>query len=147
MSRSFFAELNGFYYFSEAFDSRHYHSVPDDWFVIIADIEQSTQAIREGRYKDVNLIGAACIAAAVNACPNTVIPYVFGGDGATILVPLDVKDDVTVALQGVQHRALGIFGLSLRIGAVPMVDVLQHKSRVMVAKYIMPAHRLRAGHV
>jgi len=54
---------------------------------VIADITGSTSAIREGRYKDVNMMGAACIMAVINALPQSSFPYVFGGDGATLAVP------------------------------------------------------------
>jgi len=48
---------------------------------------QSTQAIRESRYRAVNMAGAAVIAAAKNALDGRDFPYVFGGDGATFAVP------------------------------------------------------------
>ena len=42
-------------------------SVPDSWSVVVADVKGSTEAVRMGRYRDVNLAGAACIAAVRNA--------------------------------------------------------------------------------
>ncbi len=60
--------------------------VPDDWVIVIGDIEGSTEQV-EGRYKSVNLVGAAVIAAVLNALPDLDIPFVFGGDGAALVVP------------------------------------------------------------
>ena len=45
-----------------------------------------------GRYKDVNLIGAACITATLNATRGLDLPYVFGGDGATVLIPPERRE-------------------------------------------------------
>ena len=42
---------------------------------------------RRGRYKDVNTIGVASIVAIKNAMKNELFPFVFGGDGATALIP------------------------------------------------------------
>ena len=47
-------------------------------------MRDSTRAIAEGRYKDVNMIGAACINAVLNISRKKSVPYVFGGDGATL---------------------------------------------------------------
>jgi hypothetical protein len=61
--------------------------VPDDWVVVLSDVRGSTAAIRAGRYKDVNLVGASSITAVCNAMKGIDLPYVFGGDGATLLAP------------------------------------------------------------
>lgn len=45
------------------------------------DIRGSTRAIEEGRYKQVNMVGAAVITAVLNACAGYEIPFVVGGDG------------------------------------------------------------------
>ena len=84
-SERFYAELVKFDRFIDVPDPVHYHLVPDSWLVIITDVEGSTEAIERGRYKDVNALGAASIMALRNALPEIPIPYVFGGDGATLL--------------------------------------------------------------
>ena len=53
----------------------------------LADVVQSTKAIRENRYKAVNMAGASVIAAVANALGNRDFPFVFGGDGASFAVP------------------------------------------------------------
>ena len=59
--------LEPFTKFEELCDPFHYEELSDDWWVIVTDIQGSTKAIQEGRYKDVNLIGAASIMAMLNA--------------------------------------------------------------------------------
>ena len=44
-----------------------YQPVPDDWFVLIADVVNSTGAILNNRYQDVNTLGASCIIASLYA--------------------------------------------------------------------------------
>ena len=88
-SREFFARLPAVKVFQELFDSKSFSPVPDDWAVVLTDVQGSTVAISEGRYKDVNLVGASTIMAVLNACKDIEIPYVFGGDGATLMIPID----------------------------------------------------------
>jgi hypothetical protein len=108
-SNQFYADIPAFDDFPGNTDSDNYRIAPDDWHVIIADVKGSTQAIADGRYKDVNMIGAACINAVLNISQKRSIPYVFGGDGATLMVPssdvesaarvlLDVRDLAPTAL-------------------------------------------------
>ena len=85
----FYAALPDFADFAEFTDPAHYRPAPADWLVVVTDIEGSTRAIAEGRYKDVNMLAAAGIVAVLNVVGGTEIPFVFGGDGATLLVPPD----------------------------------------------------------
>src|SRR4026209_280567 len=61
-------------------------SLPQDWLIGVADVEQSTKAIQDKRYKAVNMAGAAVIAAVANALGGRDFPFVFGGDGASFAV-------------------------------------------------------------
>lgn len=51
---AFYRELTPFRDFSELANSKVFARVPDEWCVLIADIKGSTQAVREGRHKDVS---------------------------------------------------------------------------------------------
>lgn len=53
---------------------------------MVTDVRGSTGAIEDGRYRDVDALGVASIIALCNALPELDLPYVFGGDGATLLV-------------------------------------------------------------
>ena len=44
-------------------DEFSFSPLPDDWLIGVADVEQSTKAIQDNRYKAVNMAGAAVIAA------------------------------------------------------------------------------------
>lgn len=104
--------------FNDLVSDRNFHKVPAGWSVLIADIAGSTKAIEEGRYKDVNTIGAACIVAAQNALDRRAFPYLFGGDGATLVLPDAVLPVATTALGNVARIARLSFDLHLRVGVI-----------------------------
>ena len=47
-----------------------------DWWVVVADVARSTQAITEGRYKAVNLVGLSVITTVRNAVRPVEVPYI-----------------------------------------------------------------------
>ncbi|MCI5050500.1 MAG: DUF3095 domain-containing protein [Rickettsiales bacterium] len=141
MTTNFFTKIPAFTDFNEATALKHYHPAPSDWYVIVADVAGSTQAIEQGRYKDVNMLGAACIIAAVNACGNHDFPYVFGGDGATMLVPQENLEAVKSELLKLKYHAIGVFDLSLRVGVVPISEIEARKKQILVARYELPTHK------
>lgn len=137
MSVDFYRDLPGFTSFAAATEARHYRPAPEDWYVMITDVKASTKAIETGRYRDVNMAGAACITAAVNACKSVEIAYVFGGDGATLLVPPEHLEQVTEALLSVKRATRATLGLELRVGTVPVREILARGKALDVAKYVV----------
>jgi len=133
-SETFYADLPGFDDFSAFADTGGYQPLPIDWFVVITDVLGSTRAIDEGRYKQVNALGAASIVALLNVCDPLIVPYVFGGDGATLCIPPSRKSAVESALVATQRMAEESFSLGLRIGMVPMQTILEHGYQVLVGK-------------
>lgn len=131
----FYERLPGFRDFNAFYRLRWYLPLPNNWLVVITDVEGSTQAISEGRYKDVNAVGVASIVALINAVKPLNVPFVFGGDGATICVPPTCKGAVVAALIATRQMAVEQFGLQLRIGVVPMAELKRRKQRVLVGKY------------
>ena len=134
-ARGFYAEVPPFSAFAEFTDPGHYVRAPDDWHVVMADIEGSTDAIAAGRYKDVNMLGAACITAVLNAVDAVDVPFVFGGDGATMLVPPEAGAPVGAALAGLSRMADATFGMALRVGMVSVADLAHRGRQVLVARF------------
>ncbi|GAB4215634.1 MAG: DUF3095 domain-containing protein [Synechococcales cyanobacterium] len=97
--------------------------LPDDWLLLLTDIQGSTRAIEAGRYKEVNLIAAASIAAVLNVDRQIGIPFVFGGDGASLAIPPHLQEPASLALLATQRMAAEKFGLTLRVGQVPVGEV------------------------
>lgn len=140
-SDRFYSDIATFDAFEKVSDPSLFRPVPDDWHVIVADIRGSTKLTAAGQYKQVNMIGASSIIAALNAVKGVDgaldVPYVFGGDGATMAVPDTVVGPVVDALCGAAVLARREFALDLRIGTVP-VRVLRDRGRdVTVAKLLL----------
>ena len=102
--------------------------------MVVLDVVDSTRAVDSGRYKEVNSVGVACIAALLNAVDRAPVPYVFGGDGATVLVPPDALARIRQAVRGLQRMARRGFGLELRAGIVPIADLVAAGSPVLVSR-------------
>lgn len=68
--------------FIDAIDPIHYRSIPEDWYVAITDVRNSTIAIDAGKYKEVNAMGAVSIMAVLNLTGKYNFPFIFGGDGS-----------------------------------------------------------------
>lgn len=117
-SEDFYRNLQPATSFMQAAELQYYARVPDDWTVLIGDIRGSTKAIKAGRYKSINMIGAAVITSVLNACPDFDIPFVFGGDGGTLVVPPGARDAGIEALARLQAHANSMFDLELRTGAL-----------------------------
>jgi len=130
----FYTDLPVLDNFLDIANSINFKSVPTDWYIIITDIVGSTQAIEAGRYKEVNLIGACSIIAVLNIAGKLELPFVFGGDGAAILIPPSLFSKAQQALLATRQRAMTEFGMELRVGAVPVVDVTVARYDVKVAK-------------
>lgn len=140
-----YASIPSFDQFTDLTNDDHYIKIPRDWQVLVADIEGSTKAIEAGRYRDVNTIGVSCIAAVRNAIVglnkkqqkfNQDFPYVFGGDGASLVVPPHHFDAACDALRALQTLAQTNYQMHLRIGSTS-VGLLEDQGNVVVevAKY------------
>jgi len=133
-TENFYSDLLSFNKFIDITDSKRFVPVPDDWYILITDIVGSTKAIEAGRYKDVNLIGACCIIAILNIAGDREVPFIFGGDGASILIPPSLFVEAKQALLGTQYFAKQQFDMDLRVGIVPVSAVMEAKYEVKIAK-------------
>jgi len=136
----FYEQLEGFTEFSQFTQLEWYRPLPSTWFVLITDVKGSTTAIEEGLYKEVNSLGAASIVALLNSVAPLKIPYVFGGDGATVCVPPSSKAAAESALVATKQMAKNNFGLDLRIGMIVMKDIESAGHQILVGKYQPSAH-------
>ncbi|MEQ8672957.1 MAG: DUF3095 domain-containing protein [Aggregatilineales bacterium] len=132
---TFFAEMTPIlHHIQDITDNSYYQDVPLDWFIVLTDVRGSTIAIENGRYKDVNAVAAASISAMLNVVEGADIPYVFGGDGASMLIPPQYRDKAVEALVASQNLAREYFNLELRVGIVPVRDVIVEGYKLRVAK-------------
>lgn len=120
--------------FKDILEPSVYRPLPDDWWIAITDVTNSTQAIDQGRYKEVNAIGALSVMSVLNLVGDFKIPFMFGGDGATILIPPNLRDQAERSLLGIRSIAASEFKLDLRVGLVPMSRVRAEGLEIGVAR-------------
>jgi hypothetical protein len=123
----------------------NYTPMPESWHVVIADVKGSTVAIQNGEYKAVNMIGVSVITSILNAIKPENIPYIFGGDGATLCVPGSLVPLVKDALLTTQHMAESQFNLDLRVGIVPVSNIYEAGHDVLVARHKVSEYYIQAA--
>lgn len=140
----FFSALKFVDDFRSFYEDHGQVKLPEKWHVFVVDITGSTKAISEGKYKSVNSVGVAAIAAVLNVAQDVAIPYVFGGDGATFCVPESLKEKVKVALLGTKKMANEAFDLKLRVGTISIEEIRANGYEVNVGKYRVSDHYKQA---
>lgn len=134
-SAHFYRDLPEVLRFADVVDERNYTAVPADWDVVMTDIRDSTKAIEAGLYRHVNALGASGIIALRNALPDVELPFVFGGDGATVLTPSAMRQTVRSTLRGLQHLARTAFDLELRGGVIALQDLYARGHELKLARF------------
>ena len=134
-SELFYQSLPVFSDFAKVSDAAAFAPLPEDWTLLASDIVRSRDAIAEGRYKDVNMVAAAAVAAVLNVAGRADLPFVFGGDGALVAVPPGLVDAASRALVSVRVMARETSGLRLRVAAIPVAALRKAGADLQVAKF------------
>lgn len=139
-SERFFDTVPVFDDFEGVTNLDNYRPLPDDWALVAGDIVNSTGAIQAGSYKMVNMAGAAIISALVNALDNQQLPFVFGGDGATVAIPPSGIEAARTAVAGVRTWADEEMGLEMRAAIIPLDEIRRAGRDVFVARFKASEH-------
>ncbi len=117
-------------------DENYFVDAPGDWHIVVADIINSTEAVSSGRHIDVNLIAAGCLIAVLNVTKSldVEIPYFFGGDGGTVMVPGEILPKVLAGLNAHKQNSRENFSLNLRIGSLSVEEIRNAGYKVKLAK-------------
>ncbi|MEP5731555.1 MAG: DUF3095 domain-containing protein [Sulfitobacter sp.] len=121
--------------FDQLTEQAQYSPLPDGWLIGASDIVNSTGLVAAGRYKTVNMVGAAVISALMNALEGRAFPFVFGGDGAGFAIPPQEADAARDALARVARWSITEFGIEMRVALVPLEDARAAGSDVLVARF------------
>lgn len=132
---TFYKEIKEIKDFSLIMNNDNYHKIPDDWFVIVSDIVDSTKAIEEGMYKKVNFVAALTIIGILNIDKNSEFPYIFGGDGASLIIPPHLLDKSKVVLLETAKKAKESFDLDLRVGVISIKEIVKRGSFIEITKF------------
>jgi hypothetical protein len=131
----FYRALVPFDSFDDVMQRDRYRPLPDDWIIAVTDVSHSTEAIEQGRYREVNTAGAAVLAAVSNALPHLQFPFTFGGDGASFAVPGTYSPIIKDTLAKTAAWAEDALGLTLRTAVVPIADIRAQHLNVLVARF------------
>ncbi len=134
-SAAFFDALPSFDTFDGVVDPANYRPLPDGWALAVADVVGSTDAIGAGRYKTVNYVGAAVIAAIQNEVACHRLPFAFGGDGALVALAPAEQEGARVALAAVATWSAEELELELRAALVPVADIRAAGHDVRAARF------------
>jgi len=144
MNTNFYADLPSITNFYELTRLHNYSKLPSDWYLIITDIKGSTKAIEAGRYKDVNFVGAMGIVALLNLAKEIEIPFLFGGDGASVFVPASLYDKAVLSLNNIRNIAQKNFKLELRIAILEVAQIYKAGETLLITKQRVSPHYTQA---
>lgn len=118
-------------------DEKLFGKVPADWHVIITDIRGSTQAVASGLHETVNLVATGSIVTVLNLAfkAGITVPFFFGGDGATFLVPFSIVNVAMKSLLLYKTNTLTNLNLDLRVGTVPVKEIYAAGYELNISKF------------
>jgi hypothetical protein len=110
--------------------------IPANWYVVITDVRNSTAAIQKGLHETINLVATGSIVAVLNIAykSNITVPFFFGGDGASFILPPTLLNAVTHALLQHKENTKANFDLDLRVGYVPVTDIYEQSHALNISK-------------
>jgi hypothetical protein len=113
-----------------------FYKMPPNWHVVITDVKNSTAAIQNGLHETINLIATGSIVAALNITykANFTVPFFFGGDGASLIIPPTYLDTVMQALLKHQENTRTSFNLNLRVGHIQVADIYAEGHELRISK-------------
>jgi hypothetical protein len=118
-------------------DETNFRTVPKSWHVIVTDIRNSTAAILEGRHETVNFLATGSIVTVLNIAykMGIEVPFFFGGDGATFIVPACAISAIMRGLVLYKANTLNNFGLEIRTGTMPVAQIYESGFQLHIAKF------------
>ncbi|SFR83618.1 DUF3095 family protein [Maribacter stanieri] len=116
-----------------------FKNVPESWYVIVVDIQNSTNAVKEGNHHQVNLTATGAIISVLNTIRkfqgNIEIPYFFGGDGATFIVQFSLLDKIVQVLDNYRLHIKRKTNLVLRVGQIHVKELVEKNVQLKIAKH------------
>ena len=113
-----------------------FYKVPGNWVVVITDVTKSTNAVEKGLHETVNLVATGSIVAVLNIAykANLTVPFFFGGDGATFIVPPTILASAIHALIIHQENTKRNYDITLRVGSVAVADIYDEGHILRISK-------------
>lgn len=117
-------------------DESFFKSVPNNWAIVVTDIQNSTDEFEKGKYQEMNIVSASSIIIGLNCAAKhgIEIPFIYGGDGASMVVPKHILPDILDGLATLRNNARYNFNLSLRVGSISIENLKEYGHRLKLAK-------------
>lgn len=144
MNRNFYNDLKTIEEFSKIMEDKNFSKVPNDWHILVCDIKDSTKAIEEGKYKQVNFVAALSIIGVLNIDDKLDFPYIFGGDGSSLIIPSNLVEKSKKALIEAKKIAKDSFDLELRIGIVSIKEIEKRGFLIEICKHKISENYIQA---
>ncbi len=114
-----------------------FYKIPANWLVVITDVKNSTLATEQGLHQTVNLVATGSIVAVLNIAykANLTVPFFFGGDGATFILPPSILDATMQALVIHKENTWRTFNICLRVGNVPVAEIYKNGHELNISKF------------
>ena len=114
-----------------------FYKIPVNWHVVITDVKNSTAAVQEGLHETINLVATGSIVAVLNIAykASLTVPFFFGGDGATFIIPATILDTAMQALHLHRENTKTNFKLDLRVGHVPVAEIYEQEHVLNISKF------------
>jgi hypothetical protein len=113
-----------------------FQRIPNEWHIIVTDIKGSTASVEKGLSELVNLIATGSIIAALNIATRYTIdiPFFFGGDGATLIIPPILLEETMEALVLHKENIKEEFDIHLRVGNISVSDIYKNNQELKITK-------------
>ena len=113
-----------------------FYQIPGNWYVVITDVKNSTSAIGDGLHETINLVATGSIVALLNIAfkAKLTVPFFFGGDGATFIIPPALLNTTMHALLQHKENTKENFKLELRVGYVPVMEIYEQGHALNISK-------------
>lgn len=144
MNTNFYKNLKAIEDFSKIMEDKNFSKIPNDWYILVCDIKNSTKAIEEGKYKQVNFVAALSIIGILNIDNNLDFPYIFGGDGSSLIIPSSLLEKSRKVFIEAKKIAKESFDLELRIGIVSIKEIENRGSFVEICKHKISENYVQA---
>ncbi len=118
------------------FEDTNFTALPADWEIIVADVKDSSEAVLDGRHNDVNLVAGGSVIAVLNVAKKLgiEIPFFYGGDGGTFIVPARLLKPALAALSAHIANANQNFNLDMHKGHVSVGEMYDAGQFLKIAK-------------
>ncbi|WP_430409352.1 DUF3095 domain-containing protein [Kordia sp.] len=119
-------------------DESLFAGIPKNWHIVVTDIEGSSKAVENGQHNDINLTATGSIITVLNEIKSIdssiKIPYFFGGDGATFIIPDAILPKIISALNTYSAHIKKTLEFNLRVGSVILDEVYKNNVTTRIAK-------------